>query len=304
MQKGTILLVFFLLLFAATAGTLFAPAPGDAGARERVQIARQLNESREALLSYAELYADYYTGGSGVAPGYFPCPNREVPDAYDAPGENDAATNDSPALTCTSLAQLRGRLPRRFKMADEHDVTFPAGVLERQEFWYVLSENFQYNPKQHPHNAAVAGTLRVDGEGDVVAIILFPGAALPSQRGRPSTSAADYLDGENADLDRDFVTSAPMGEFNDQLAYITRRQYATRITARVVATLKKVLDASYAAGAYPATITGAPGWYYSEWAGTTTYVSGALDQLQFSGCDIVYTLDHSKKVAEKSQASC
>jgi len=300
-QQGAALLLFFLLLFVGAASLLLAGAPANPELAEQRERARELNEAKEALLAYAVLYPDHY---AGEAPGFFPCPNSDVPDAYDPPGTDDAATNDSPETECDDISEREGRLPRQFAMGGSYELTIPVGNIARQEFWYAISENYDYNPKPAaPHDAQLPGTLSVDGQGDIVAVILFPGVPLPAQTGRPSTTIGDYLEDENADSDTDFVTTAA-GDFNDQLVYISRSEYATRVTARVVADLKKVLDAAYAGGTYPASITGAPGWFTTEWAGTTTYTPGATAQIQFAGCGITYTLDPAQPVAAKSQESC
>lgn len=295
-QQGVALLLMFLALFVAASAVVLTRLPPDPHRRQREETVRQLQRAKEALLAYAVTYEDNYINPltpNYPPPGYLPCPNLDLP-----------AKNESPNPPCHTHAPIIGRLPRDFPAGPGGNVfeTFTAGSRQGEEFWYALSRGFQNNHPPLVLNATSPALLMVDGQPSV-AVILAPGVPLQGQR-RPSTDARDYLEGENADGDNDYTTG---GDSNDTLLFITRPEFATRLTERVAADLKKVLDPLFDRdGRYPAELpAGLPDWYAENWGAVTHYVStGDTATLRFDGCGITWTLVRGRPVATKDKASC
>ena len=118
-----------------------------------------------------------------------------------------------------------------------------------QQFWYALSNNVsrkscracqQFNPC----------SLTLDGQTDVVAVIIAPGPSFSGQN-RRSNNAADYLEAGNV-TGPAFVTAAS-GEFNDRVLAVRRSEMMPLITGRVAGEIKKHLDTYHNTnGVYPA----------------------------------------------------
>ena len=80
-----------------------------------------------------------------------------------------------------------------------------------QGLWYALSDNFRNSPKLEPLNSETEGQLSVDGNNDIVAVIIAPGAPIGNQSRDPAdtnilTEISNYLETENNDLDLDFIS--------------------------------------------------------------------------------------------------
>lgn len=254
-----------------------------------------LAKAKEALISYAVTYADNYPP-NGAGPGHLMGP--------------DTNNDGFPESPCA--ANAIGRLPR--------SVTLPSGSLFAlsdqdsgidQQFWYALSNAYRDNPTGVV-NSATLGSLSLDGQGDVVAVIIAPGPPLSTQN-RPSNNALNYLEAGNI-AGPAFVTSAA-GNFNDRVMAIRSSEIMPMITVRVAEEIKKHLDAYHLAnGIYPtdapsfaSALASAPQWFTSnQWLSVTTYtpVSGNNATLKFSTCSITYSLTFGVTGISRSQTHC
>lgn len=192
---------------------------------------RALSEAKAALIGYA---LNYPEGHPGEGPGYLPCPD---------------ITNDGTAGGSCSLAggTTIGRLP--FKTLEISELRDNTGA----RLWYAVSDNYKNNPKVLSQlNSDSPGDFTVDGRSDIVAVIFAPGGPVASQdRNADPLSVANYLEGDNADGDNDFVTRAS-GEFDDQVTVITRRELMDAVEKRVIGQVRQTLltyQATY--GAFP-----------------------------------------------------
>ncbi|HIF51716.1 MAG TPA: hypothetical protein EYQ42_09375, partial [Thiotrichaceae bacterium] len=245
-QQGAALLLFMLALVLASSYSLLSKLNSASKVHARQQVtSRALAEAKAALISYAITYPDRVNSNFG--PGYLPCP--------------DINKNGSAGGSCSSGGNTTtGRFPWiTLKMNDLKDSS-------GQSLWYVLSDNFKYNPKLEPLNSETEGQLNIDVDADgdidasdisdVVAIIIAPGAPINNQSRDPTetvvaTEIANYLETDNADFDTNFVLPDTVN-VNDRLVFITREELMKQVEKRVLGEVKKILsDYKTAQGAYP-----------------------------------------------------
>ncbi len=125
---------------------------------------------------------------------------------------------------------------------------FPWKTLDVEELkdgtnsplWYALQPTLRDHSSAEPINSETAGTLTLDngsgtGSTDLVAVIIAPGEALPSQdRASNPNLINHYLEDDNADGDQDFVTKGATNQFNDTVLAITRQELMTVVEKRVL----------------------------------------------------------------------
>ena len=89
--------------------------------------------------------------------------------------------------------------------------------------WYAVSGNYKILPAVEP-NVGLPGTLVAGGQGDIVAVVLSPGAALAGQnRAANPYAVAEYLEGTNRNAAGPFAAE---GTGNDRFIAITRAELA------------------------------------------------------------------------------
>jgi hypothetical protein len=129
-----------------------------------------------------------------------------------------------------------GRLPwKTLGLSDLRD-----GSGER--LWYALSKTYRDSSAVRPIHDGISGELVANGANDVVAVILAPGPPLPGQASRPSSNPLDYLEGENADEDDDYVQLAASATFNDRIMVITRAELMRAVEKRIVGEVRGSRD--------------------------------------------------------------
>ncbi len=261
------------------------------------------------------MYGDHYPTGAGI--GHLPCPDTDTP-AFTAGGAPLAPYGiaNSPCG-----ANAIGRLPHQVILPSGNPLPLSDhGSGSDRQFWYAVADTFLANPNggiSNTLNSTTAGALTLDGQGDVVAVLIAPGQALAGQS-RPGTAAAAYLEAENV-AGPVFVSGWPAAptDFNDVVLAIRRADLLLPMTARVAEEMKKHLDTYHlAGGAYPAdqaafagAFAAAPPWLAANnWtaATVTTYtkLSGDSATLTFAGCGITYTLTFGSTTMGRSQSHC
>jgi hypothetical protein len=233
-QQGAALLLFMLLLVLASSYTLLSKLNVAAKPHTRELVtSRALSEAKQALISYAINFPeiDASSGSDKInGPGYLPCP--------------DINNNGSAGGTCSLAGSTTiGRVPwETLRMNDLKDSS-------GQRLWYVLSDNYRNSAGLEPLNSETPGQLTLDGVGDIVAIIIAPGAPVGNQNRDLlefdiPDEIANYLEAENADIaaafDVDFVTSNA-GDFNDKIIAITRQELMSMVEKRVLGEVNQVL---------------------------------------------------------------
>lgn len=247
-QNGQALLAMVIIFIAASAYVLVTKL--NANARQYSnQSSNQavLNEARAALIGYALNFPEIDATSPGDpinGPGYLPCPDKD--------NDGDA---DSPCALAGPTNFTIGRFP--YKSLEVSELRDRSGA----RLWYALSENYRNNPQLEPLNSETPGQLTVNGNGDIVAVIIAPGAPLGNQNRDPTdttitTEIANYLETENNDLDLGFNSIDPsvidVSDFNDRLITLTRQELMAVIEKRVLGEAKTVLTTYKAtAGAYP-----------------------------------------------------
>ncbi len=226
-QTGAALLLFILLLVVGAATMLVSKMNKAAAQYYRDDVTmKALLKAKEALIGYAVSYPDMINPLQG--PGHLPCPDRD----------NDGLLLTEGACSFSGNTFL-GRLPWKYMGIDE--IRDSSGEV----LWYAISDNYRFNPPGNI-NSETPGQLTIDSDAsgtgddeDVVAVILAPGKNF-NGKSRPSNTAADYLEGGNADGNFDFVTTAA-GDFNDQVLVITRRELMNAVEKRVLGEVSQVL---------------------------------------------------------------
>lgn len=193
-----------------------------------------LNAAKAALLGYA---VNYPLDHPGKGPGYLPCP--------------DINTNGKAGGSCSLGGNTTiGRLPWRTLKLDHLRDT--AG----ETLWYAVADNFRSNPALDLLNSETPAQFTLDGNTDIAALIIAPGAPVGSQdRDRNEKDIqqeiAHYLESENSDqdedgyLDGDFIAVDPdpndPNDFNDIVVAITRRELMQAVEKRVLGEIKSAL---------------------------------------------------------------
>ena len=227
-RGATLLVLLAIVAVGVLAGLLKVVDRIDYRSAPQARSDHAMAEARRGLLAWSATHAS--------KPGQLPCP------------ENTAligsATEGMALASCTLPAT--GRLPwRTLGVPRLYD---GAG----EPLWYVLSAGFGSGKI----NSATAAQLSVDGvAASAVAIVIAAGARLTGQsRPTPGSSspplAVNYLDDINNTGGDSFVSSVPVGQFNDRLLPVTRAQLMGEVETRVVAEVALRLRAYYAANAY------------------------------------------------------
>ncbi|HEX6734775.1 MAG TPA: hypothetical protein VF096_08170 [Azonexus sp.] len=225
-QRGMILLGLMVVLAIAAGLLLLQRANSAASGLDReAKTSAQLLAAREALLARAVLDAN--------RPGSLPCPDLD-----------DDGIADLAWPNCTAYV---GRLP--WRTLDLNDPRGAAG----EGLWYVLSPNFRDG--NAAINGTTAGTLWLDGQGDIAALVIAPGGALTGQA-RPSANPADYLDDANGnpatsnrDGDDRYFSGPAGADFNDRVIALDRRTLLATLTPRILGDIRQAVRA--AGGALP-----------------------------------------------------
>ena len=224
-EKGAALLVMMLVLVVGAGTLLVSKLNRNLALRQNQgQDAAALAKARAALIGYAMRHASQ--------PGQLPCPDR------DNDGEAEAS--------CNSAARQVGRLP--WKTLDLGDLRDGSG----ERLWYVVSDGHRPNGSAQL-NSDTPGRLSLDSTGDLVALLIAPGAALSGQNRSNANNRSRYLDQANADLDGAYVSTWPVNDppdFNDRVLGISRGELMRFVEVRVGAEARKALLAYQAANGY------------------------------------------------------
>lgn len=304
-QKGAALLIFFLILFTTSAAVLLrAVNNANFGLAAANNTQQEMVRAKEALLAFAMSYAENFAGGP---PGRLPCIDSD----------NDA--DGLPNIPCNANNNP-GRLPTRVTLGPDNSFALSDhGIVNGQRFWYAVSPAYRQSSTAIL-NSNVPGTLSLDGQGDIVAMLIAPGDALSGQT-RPNNVATNYLESSNA-AGTVFVSNLPANPtaFNDRVLPIYRHEVMTLVTARVVQMFRPVLNAYHPmnGNSYPldkpaflaaiaAAAPPAPAWFLAhDWDDEVNYgfVNANTVNISFNGCAITYQLVFSPSTISRSQSSC
>jgi hypothetical protein len=224
-QRGAVLLVLFLTLFAAGA-TLFLSSVNThtVEIRRHQDVRAELTSAKQALIAYAINYHTYGFDNDGdtftddEGPGRLICPDVD----------NDGLA-DTAITACTDY--VRGRLPQSFSYSgNTFNLNNSFADIDRQ-FWYVVSPAFKEIAATDV-NPQTAGDLSIDGKAGYIAVIIAPGEALAGQdRSSSQIAATNYLEQDNLS-GTSFINSYPDNPdaFNDQVIGI----HASELTIEII----------------------------------------------------------------------
>lgn len=215
-KQSGIALILFLVVLILGGGYAFYRSTniGFSSSQRDAKVFATLARAKEALIARAVTDAN--------RPGSLPCP--------DTVGDGKSAM-----FTLTQCPSYVGWLP--WVTLDLPELTDDTGT----RLWYALSPTLRDDDSAQPINSDTNATLRIDGGGEIAAIIIAPRGALSGQT-RPSNNAADYLEGDNANGDANYVSGPAGNSFNDVVAIITRQELMAAVEKRVANEIKACLE--------------------------------------------------------------
>ncbi len=214
-QSGVALILFLVALVLAAGYAFYRSSNvGALRVQQDAKLAAVLARAKEALIARAVTDAN--------RPGSLPCP--------DTIGDGKAAM-----FTLTQCPNYVGWLP--WVTLDLPELTDDTGT----RLWYALSPTLRDEDSAQPINSDTPAALRIDGGGEIAAIIIAPRGALTGQT-RPSNNATDYLEGDNANGDANYVSGPSSNSFNDVVAIITRQELMAAVEKRVANEVKACLE--------------------------------------------------------------
>lgn len=224
-QRGFILIGLTVVLVVAAGLTLLQRANRiNASALERdAKTTAALLAARDALLARAVL--------DDNRPGSLRCP------AIDNNGNSPFAS------PCPSYS---GWFP--WRTVDLPDLRDASGT----ELWYVLAPSFRDGSigGTPALNSSSLAPLSLDGQADIVALIIAPGGALSGQN-RQSNNLADYLDDlngnpatSNRDGDHHYFSGPPSPSFNDRIIALTKATLLDALAMRVLGEIRYAVSAA------------------------------------------------------------
>jgi hypothetical protein len=224
-QSGIALLMILAILIAAGSYAFYRSSNiGQGRTQQTTKLAATLAKAKEALIARAVTDSN--------RPGSLPCPDLITNDAglnnYPGDGKSDM-------FTLTQCPSYIGWLP--WVTIDLPESTDDTGT----RLWYALDPSLRDDDSAYPINSDTAMALRVDGGGEIAAIIIAPGAALAGQN-RPSNNPADYLEGDNANGDFNYVSGPAGPALNDFVTIITRQELMAAVEKRVASEVKVCLE--------------------------------------------------------------
>jgi hypothetical protein len=302
-QNGIALLLILLVLFTGSTAVFLSAVNNtnvDLIAANNSQ--REMVQAKQTLLAFAMAYAELFPNNP---PGRFPCP--------------DTNNDGLPDFPCSG-SNVPGRLPQRINTGPDASFKFSDhGMANDQRFWYAVSPDFAQGSSE-VLNSSSLGTLSLDSQADIVAVLIAPGNLLSGRSGGNSTRS-NYL--ENANIDgTTFVSNqvADPASFNDRLLPIYRHEVMTLVSARVVQIVRGMLNTYYLANGnqYPedeptflAALEAAPipAWFVNnQWHTVINYALSSDKShvsISFDGCAITYTVSSvGQSTIKRSQASC
>lgn len=223
-QSGISLILFVFLLGLALTGLGIKYLTAGS-----LQIQRSVDSTQALAEAKAAVIGNVVSGQSGTSTGQFPCSE----DTSSIGTSNEGQAQGSCSNTLTSIGRFAWRTLGTGDLRDGNN----------DKLWYALSAGF----RTEPVNSDTVGGLAIDGVQNQAIVLLFsPGVALSSQS-RPTASAVpvvtDYLETENSDGDKDFITGTSSTTFNDKLVSIKPDDIFPVLEKRVLGEVKNYLVA-------------------------------------------------------------
>lgn len=224
-QHGVVLLTLMLVLMAAGSFLLLKAlnvATGNSS-YDKSTTRSALQEAKLALIGYA-----VNEPAANLGPGRLPCPDL---------------SGDGAAVGSCSLGGANpttGWFP--YGTIGNGGITDATGA----RLWYAVAESHRYflTTPINSDTGDATDDLSVDGENDIVAVIIAPGSSLTGQDRAAGAAIADFLELENSTLgDAEFTGLCHNSvACNDELIVITRAELMAVVETRVLREVKQRLD--------------------------------------------------------------
>ena len=200
---------------------------GQGRTQQANKLAATLARAKEALIARAVTDAN--------RPGSLPCPDLITNDVGLSNFPGDGKADSFIGAASAQCPSYFGWLP--WITIDLPELTDDSGT----RLWYAFTPNLRDDDSAYPINSDTVAALTIDSGGEIAAIIIAPGAALAGQS-RPSNNIGDYLEGDNANGDNNYVSGPKSATFNDVVAIITRQELMAAVEKRVASELKLCLE--------------------------------------------------------------
>ncbi|MEM7540803.1 MAG: hypothetical protein AAF384_04360 [Pseudomonadota bacterium] len=226
-QNGVVIITFLLILITASSYALLRALniAAQSEPTENLLASKEaLNRAKAALIGYAVAFES--------GPGRLPCP--------DSTGSGTLGSTDA---NCDLASKTEtGRFPWRTLGMDE--------LLDGDgaPLWYALTDAYRHFPLVEPVNSETTGGFTLDGESDIVAVIIAPGPALGNQDRKTSNaySASDFLEGDNASKGDGSFTAVSGDDANDLVLTLTRAELMAQVETTVMTEVSYALENYFA----------------------------------------------------------
>ncbi|MEX2517477.1 MAG: hypothetical protein WD572_11330 [Gammaproteobacteria bacterium] len=229
-----------------------------------------LMQAKAALIAYAVNYPEM-NEKPDRGPGYLPCPDQganPMPDPLPSTYDESLIDGKKEGNCASSSGTTLGLLP--YGDLGLTDIRDSSG----ERLWYGVSQNYKtHQDITYVLNSETPGSIQVDGQDDIVAVIIAPGPPLDFQNGRRGAAeyealvsgttpsvyivANEYLESENAiygggDELYTYGEALDAEDFNDHVVAITRQELMQAVERRVTNQARKALAEYYRENAsYP-----------------------------------------------------
>ena len=200
-QRGMVLLVLAVMISVLSLGWLYARISSQRNAD--VVTFKTLAIARAALIGRAAADTNH--------PGSLPCPDTD----------NNGIAETTVGQMGGDCPSYIGRLPwRTLGLSDIRDAN-------GDRLWYALSSDARDYQNLIVNSQETKGILQLNGNGNLVAVLLSPGAVIaPQVRDIGNeNNVSNYLEGQNASVDN-LYESRPVADaaFNDKVLTLSSAQ--------------------------------------------------------------------------------
>lgn len=253
-SRGFVLMAAVLLLGVVSMAVLLSSlSPSNVANEQSKKTQLALKEAKQAVLGYIaldspasnDLAENGLTPQTNLKPGSIPCPDRD--------DDNDSGLHDYAFGNCVGSVYTYRFPGKEFLTGELRDSA-------NEKLWYAISREFRVGSTA-ALNSLTEATLKINGHGEYVAVILAPGTALSGQTRNDPAVRSHFLEDENADNPTNFTLGVHSDHFNDRLIGISQKEWEDAVLRRVANEVLGKLNAYRAThGSFPrpAALTGAP----------------------------------------------
>lgn len=244
-SRGFVLMAALLLLGLVSMAVLLSSLSStEAATQQALRTQLALKEAKEAVLGYILL--DDPDPETTLKPGSIPCPDLD--------NDNDNDFSDNIGASCSLTGTYVARFPgKNFRTGELRDAS-------NEKLWYAVSPAFRTTTSA-AINSSTPAELRIDSQGEYVAVVIAPGAPLPGQVRSTSATRSAYLEDKNAGGTIQLVTTKALEEgetaeqaktkFNDRVIGISKKEWEDIVLRRVSAEVLKAINEKKSGAYFP-----------------------------------------------------